>query len=84
MSQVTVHTKTPCVQCDATKRKLRALGVRFVEVELTEDSAARFKRFGHLSAPVVTAGEHSFSGYRPDLLQALATITPAPEGEDPE
>lgn len=81
---VTVHTKTPCVQCDATKRKLRQLGIPYVEVALTEESAARFKRFGHLSAPVVTAGEHSFSGYRPDLLQALATIQPTTEGEDPE
>jgi glutaredoxin-like protein NrdH len=81
---VTVHTKPDCVQCTATKRKLGTLGIPYTEVELTEESAAKFRKFGHLSAPVVTAGEHSFSGYRPDLLEALAVITPAPEGEDPE
>lgn len=81
---VTVHTKPGCVQCNATTRKLRALGIPYATVELTEESAARFKRFGHLSAPVVTAGERSWSGYRPDLLEALTTPTPEPEGEDPE
>lgn len=81
---VTVHTKPNCPQCTATKRKLGTLGIPYTEVELTEESAAKFRKFGHLSAPVVTAGEHSFSGYRPDLLEALTKITTTPEGEDPE
>lgn len=81
---VTVHTKPDCQQCVATKRKLRQLGIPYTTVELTEESTARFKRFGHLSAPVVTAGEHSFSGYRPDLLEALTKIPATTEGEDPE
>jgi len=84
MNPVTVHTKPNCVQCTATKRKLGTLGIPYTEVELTDESAAQFKRFGHLSAPIVTTREHSFSGYRPDLLEDLATITPTPEGEDPE
>jgi len=81
---ITVHTKKPCVQCTVTLRKLTELRIPYTEVELTEESIARFKRFGHLSAPIVTAGEHSFSGYRPDLLEALNTPTPDTEGEDPE
>lgn len=82
---VTVHSKKPCVQCEATFRKLDKLGLAYTVVELTEESAARFKQFGHLSAPVVFAGTHSWAGYRPDLLQALAKLTPTPtEGEDPE
>lgn len=81
---VTVHTKPNCPQCTATKRKLHSLLIPYVEVELTDESAAKFRKFGHLSAPVVTAGERSWSGYRPDLLQALTTPTPEPEGEDPE
>jgi len=84
MTPVTVHTKPNCPQCTATKRKLAKLGIPYVEVELTEESAARFKLFGHLSAPVVTAGAHSFSGYRPDLLEALATTPETLQGEDPE
>jgi glutaredoxin-like protein NrdH len=84
MSQVTVHTKPACVQCNATTRKLRALGIPYVTAELTEESAARFRKFGHLSAPVVTPPTGSWSGYRPDLLEALTTPTDTTEGEDPE
>lgn len=81
---VTVHTKPGCVQCTATKRKLRALGIPYTTVELTEESTAWFRKFGHLSAPVVTTPTGSFSGYRPDLLETLTTPTTTTEGEDPE
>jgi glutaredoxin-like protein NrdH len=84
MTPVTVHTKPACVQCAATTRKLRALGIPYTTVPLTEESAARFKRFGHLSAPIVTTPTGSRSGYRPDLLETLTHATPATEGEDPE
>lgn len=84
MTPVTVHTKPDCMQCTATKRKLHSLLIPYVEVALTEESAAKFRKFGHLSAPIVTTPTGSWSGYRPDLLQALTTPTPEPEGEDPE
>lgn len=82
---VTVHTKPSCQQCVATFRKLDLLRIPYVKVQLTEESAARFRQAGHLSAPVVTAGEHSWAGYRPDLLEALAKLpTTTTEAEDPE
>lgn len=84
MNPVTVHTKPNCVQCNATVRKLRALGIPYMTVELTEESTARFRKFGHLSAPVVTTPTGSFSGYRPDLLETLTTPATTTEGEDPE
>lgn len=81
---VTVHSQKPCVQCDATFRKLNKLGIPYVTVELTDESRTRFRRAGHLSAPIVTAGEQTWSGYRPDLLEALTKNTPTTQGEDPE
>lgn len=68
---ITVHTKKPCVQCDATIRKLDKLGIRYVTEDLTEDSAAKFKRFGHMSAPIVITPTQSWSGFRPDLIATL-------------
>jgi glutaredoxin-like protein NrdH len=79
MSPVIVHTKKPCVQCDATKRKLVLLGIGYIEEPLTEETAARFKRAGHLSAPIVTAGAHTWSGYQPTLIEAYAATLNGPE-----
>jgi glutaredoxin-like protein NrdH len=72
MTPVIVHTKPNCVQCDATKRKLGALHIPYTEEPLTDESVARFKRAGHLSAPVVTVGPVSWAGYRPDMIATLA------------
>lgn len=77
---ITVYSKPSCVQCDATKKKLKALGLPFRELDLTlpeqEAMLARAKELGHLSAPFVIVNrpgsDDLWSGYRPDLLEALA------------
>lgn len=66
---ITVHTKPDCQQCVATIRKLDKLGLRYVTEQLTDESAAKFKRFGHMSAPVVITPEESWSGFRPDKIE---------------
>lgn len=71
---VEVLTKGPsCVQCTATTRKLKALGVDFFETDLDETNLQRAKDLGHTSAPVVIApnGEH-WSGFDPGRLEQLA------------
>ncbi len=72
---VTLYTKSACVQCTATKRKLRQHSIPFVEINLETDpdALAYVKSLGYQSAPVIiTALNEHFSGYRPDLLKLLA------------
>lgn len=72
--QVTVWTTKSCVQCDSTKKQLTKLGVRFDELALEQhpEMLEQFKELGHLSAPIVQAGESIWSGFRFDKIQALA------------
>ena len=67
--------KPMCVQCDATEKKLKRMGVDYEKIDLTQDDAAmsRMKELGYMQAPVVFApnGEH-WSGFNPDKLEALA------------
>lgn len=81
MSKVKVYTKKSCVQCTATKKQLRNLGVEFEEIKVdlkSEESkkALEFiKSLGYLSAPVVVATNGTtvhWSGFQPELLKALA------------
>lgn len=68
---VTVYTKKPCVQCDATIRRLDKNGTEYVLAEFDEAATARFKAEGHLQAPVVVAGDRVWSGYSPDRIDSL-------------
>ncbi|WP_418969029.1 glutaredoxin-like protein NrdH [Alloscardovia omnicolens] len=71
---VTVYSKSHCVQCNATKRQLAKLGVEYTEINLEQDADAleKFKAAGFMQAPIVVAGEETWSGYRPDLLKKVA------------
>jgi len=75
MIKVTVYTKHGCPQCDMTKRVLEGEGVNFNTINVEEDEAALNyvkNDLGFSSMPVVVAeGIEPFSGFRPDLLQAL-------------
>ena len=70
---VTVYTKPACVQCTATKRALDKSGVAYTLVDIT-DPAARDHviALGYRQAPVVVAGDTHWSGFRPDMIKALA------------
>lgn len=75
MVKVTVYTKHGCPQCDMTKRVLEGEGVNFNTINVEDDEAALNyvkNDLGFSSMPVVVAeGIEPFSGFRPDLLQAL-------------
>lgn len=73
---VTLYTKPACVQCNATKRELDKLGIDYETVDISVDDKARemVMSMGHLQAPVVIAGEDSWSGFRPDRLRKLAPV----------
>lgn len=70
---ITLYTKPACVQCDATKRALDKAGLTYVTVDLTQDAAALelVQQWGYRSAPVVSAGDDHWSGFRPDKIKAL-------------
>ncbi|PXX53941.1 glutaredoxin-like protein NrdH [Nocardia tenerifensis] len=74
--EITVYTKTPCPQCEATKRALDNLGFVYQVVDVTENPAARQRLvdMGFQGAPVVEAGEIRFSGFRPDRLKTLPGV----------
>lgn len=73
---VNVYTKSPCVQCNATKRRLTANGTPFSEIPLDGADLDAAIELGFCTAPVVFAAapdgtEHSWDGYRPDRIDAL-------------
>lgn len=78
---VTVYTRSgppKCMQCEQTKRHLTRRGIPFAEVDIDDDPGTRLALdyLGLSSLPVVVVatalGEQTFTGYRPDRLDALA------------
>lgn len=65
---ITVYSKKPCVQCDATKRWLKDADVEWQEVQLTDELIAQFKERGLSSAPVVDMNGSWHAGFEPDKL----------------
>ena len=74
MTMITVYTTPNCVQCNQTKRYFDSKGVSYETVDLTQDPQAMemVKSMGYTSAPVVVAGEDSWSGFRlPKLVETV-------------
>lgn len=80
---VTVFTKPYCPQCDATKRQLTKLGVDFETVDLSENPSTleQLQAAGFQQAPVVITPDSSWTGYRPDLIRALAKVRAAAQAQ---
>jgi glutaredoxin-like protein NrdH len=72
---VTVYTNPNCIQCDMTKKRLDQKGIAYNTIDLSqdEDSLAMVLDMGYRSAPVVIAGDESWSGFKPDLIDLLAS-----------
>lgn len=74
---VSVYTTGPeCIRCLLTKRLLAEKGVRFLEVDIRSNDAAReyvVDDLGYTEAPVVVVtDEDHWCGFRPDKIDALA------------
>lgn len=75
---VTVYAKPGCPPCDATIRTLEKMGLAYVKLDVTEDTAAyeACQLYGYLNTPVVVVSsgdsDQDWSGFRPDRLAALA------------
>ncbi|MEC5152593.1 glutaredoxin-like protein NrdH [Cryobacterium sp. GrIS_2_6] len=72
---LTVYTLPNCMQCTITKKALARAGAPYVTVNLaTDDSAIEtLQQLGYTSAPVVTVGAASWSGFRPDKISAVTS-----------
>ena len=72
---LTLYTLPSCMQCTLTKRALDNTGLPYNVIDLSQDDiAAEYVRsLGHTTAPVVTIGDAHWSGFRPDLITAIAT-----------
>lgn len=71
---ITVYSKPACVQCTATTRALDRQGIAYDLVDISTDSDAfhLVRDLGYRQVPVVVAGERHWSGFRPDMISALA------------
>jgi glutaredoxin-like protein NrdH len=71
---ITVYGKPACVQCDATKRMMDKLKIKYSAVDVTTDTEA-FEMIvskGFKSVPVVITDNDSWSGFDPDKISGLA------------
>ena len=71
--RIIIYTRNNCVQCHATKRAMESRGFDFemVNVDLQPDLADSLRDQGFRQLPVVVAGETSWSGVRPDMINRL-------------
>ena len=72
--RIIIYTRNDCVQCHATKRAMESRGVAFemVNVEQVPEAADTLRKQGFRQLPVVVAGETSWSGFRPDMINRLS------------
>ncbi|EDB3076060.1 glutaredoxin-like protein NrdH [Salmonella enterica subsp. enterica] len=70
---ITIYTRNNCVQCHATKRAMESRGFEFkmVNVDLVPDAADTLRAQGFRQLPVVMAGDLSWFGFRPDMINRL-------------
>lgn len=72
---VIVYSNPNCQACEQTKRYLTVKGVEF-ESKMISDSPeimSLIEEKGYRSAPVVVAGDDSWSGFRLDKLNSLVS-----------
>jgi glutaredoxin-like protein NrdH len=74
--KVTVYSNPNCVQCDTTKRWLNVNNIDFDTALISESPEINdlIAKKGYLSAPVVVAGEMSWSGFRLEKLKTIKNI----------
>lgn len=71
---VKLYSKPACGKCVATKTALDARGITYEYVDVTKDADAfdRVVSLGYREMPVVETSEQHWSGFRLDLIDALA------------
>ena len=72
--RIIIYTRNDCVQCHATKRAMESRGLAFemVNLDVAPDEIETLRAQGYRQLPVVIAGETSWSGFRPDMINRLS------------
>lgn len=65
-----LYTKPSCGGCIASKRHLDRRGVEY-ETRSVLDHHEELLAMGAMQAPVLVVGEAFYTGYRPDVIDAL-------------
>lgn len=70
---ITVYSKKNCPPCNFTKKTLESKGIKFNEIDIETDAAARdyIIELGYRGAPVVVTPTDHWSGFNPNRLNAL-------------
>lgn len=70
---ITIYTKENCLQCHATRRAMESRGFTFeiINVDSHPEAAESLRARGFRALPVVIAGDSSWSGFRPDMINRL-------------
>lgn len=71
--RIIIYTRNDCVQCHATKRAIESRGLTFdlIDLDLHPQAADDLRARGYRQLPVVMAGQESWSGFRPDMINRL-------------
>lgn len=71
---VRVYTRTNCMQCKFTKRKLDEINVTYEEINIDEvpEALEHVKELGFKSVPVVETENDTWNGFRPNKLATLS------------
>lgn len=77
MEPLTVYTTGPsCFKCTTTKKMLDGKGIPYLEVDVTQDTAAReyiTEELGYSTAPVVVVNDQDhWCDVRPDHIERIA------------
>jgi glutaredoxin-like protein NrdH len=72
-NKITLFSKNNCMQCKMTKKLLDKEGADYQEINIDEhpDMVDYVKSLGFTSAPVIKAGDISFSGFQPSKLKEI-------------
>jgi glutaredoxin-like protein NrdH len=76
---IIVYSNPNCVQCEQTKKYLTNHNVTF-EAKMIQDSPEvldLIREKNYSSAPVVVAGDDSWSGFRPERLAHVVRVIEA-------
>ncbi|HEY4399028.1 MAG TPA: glutaredoxin-like protein NrdH [Lactobacillaceae bacterium] len=71
---ITLYTRTDCVQCRMTEKFLDAQGIGYknINIDVNPEYIDALKAAGHRQTPVVDIdGIDTFTGFRPDILRGL-------------
>ena len=72
-NKITLFSKNNCMKCKMTKKLLDKEGADYQEINIDEqpDMVDYVKSLGFTSAPVIKAGDISFSGFQPSKLKEI-------------